>query len=983
MANTRTFQRSFAGGEIAPEMLGRVGDPRYQSGAARLRNFIATPQGVARRRPGTAYVATTYLSGREVLVPFRYSVTDALVLGMGVGYFRFYKNGEPILYADPRVVASVNDTANTITFTEAHGFTTNEQVRFTITTGGTAPTGLTAGTRYYVIVTSPTVIQLETSIGGGAVNFTSGYTGTMRVFEHDELPRNYVASVNIGAVDAGLDQITITGHDFQTGDPVEFTVSGGTITTNIVAGTVYYVIYVDANTIQIAETYALAIAGTEFNIGVAGSGTTKIHYSYAVGDLVNWAGAGAGIFYCKTARPVDSVAPPSSTSWWQMTGDGVYAVPNSYTSDELPAVSYVQSNDVMKFAHPDHDLLELRRYGTLDWEVEEITSFAPTIDAPVLGTPTRVYGQTIAMETNNGTGTWNRIITPVAGGSVPHHLATGDAFFLSANEDGTGSVGGIAAGLYIAEVASTSALFVLNKSGGTRVTFAAGPTSCYIRPTSLSADEREYYKVSSVTNEGVESLPTNSLQVDNQLVVSGSSNQLLWTAATGAEQYRVYKSKTGIFGFIGDTENTSFLDENIGPDLSITPVIADTSLDGDDNPSVLAYFEQRLCLANQQTLWMTRTGTERDLSYHLPVIDTDRIKFTLQARDVATIRHIVPMDNLVILTDSTEFVVTPVNNDAITPDSFRARPVSYVGANTVRPVVVNNSLVFCAARGGHVREFGRVAQEGYATGDLSLRAAHLFDGLSIVSMAHQKAPFSVVWCVSSDGKLLGLTYVPEEEVGGWHVHETDGLFKSVCVIPEGDEDRVYFEVERTIDSSTVRYIERLGSLADATLTNSYHVDAGITYSGSSATAITGLDHLEGETVAILAGGTIRPTATVASGSITLSTAATVAHIGLPFDSELRTLPVAFQIDGAFGQGRTKGVNKLWLRVVNSCRFEAGPSETELSDTTDIAANTLIEEQEIDVHIPSDWTDGGQVWIKQTDPVPLSIVSLVAEVSIGS
>ena len=107
MANTRTFQRSFAGGEIAPEMLGRVGDPRYQSGAARLRNFISTPQGVARRRPGTAYVATTYLSGREVLAPFRYSVTDALVLGMGVGYFRFYKNGEPILYADPRVVASV------------------------------------------------------------------------------------------------------------------------------------------------------------------------------------------------------------------------------------------------------------------------------------------------------------------------------------------------------------------------------------------------------------------------------------------------------------------------------------------------------------------------------------------------------------------------------------------------------------------------------------------------------------------------------------------------------------------------------------------------------------------------------------------------------------------------------------------------------------------------------------------------------------
>ena len=979
MANTRTFQRSFAGGEIAPEMLGRVGDPRYQSGAARLRNFISTPQGVARRRPGTAYVATTYLSGREVLVPFRYSVTDALVLGMGVGYFRFYKNGEPILYADPRVVASVSAAADTATFSEAHGFADNEQIRITITSGGAPPGGLDVGVRYYVLLVSPTVIQFRATNGGAALPISSSHTGTMRVFEHDELPTEWVSSKVFTRSSNNI--VFGVPHGYLGGENITFTLdSGSALPAPLAVGTRYETVYVDSTNLTLLDE-----AGAAVTLTTAGTGTFRAHRDYDLGDLVQYSisGGASAPFYCRLASPVDGNDPTASAHWWQMTGDGVYAVPNSYTSDELPAVSYVQSNDVMKFAHPDHELLELRRYGTLDWEVEEIASFAPTIDAPVLGTPTRVYGQTIAMETNNGTGTWNRIITPVAGGSVPHHLATGDAFYLSANEDGTGTVGGIAAGLYIAEVASTSALFVLNKSGGTRVTFAAGPTSCYIRPTSLSADEREYYKVSSVTNEGVESLPTNSLQVDNQLVVSGSSNQIIWTAATGADQYRVYKSKTGIFGFIGDTENTSFLDENIGPDLSITPVIADTSLDGDDNPSVLAYFEQRLCLANQQTLWMTRTGTERDLSYHLPVIDTDRIKFTLQARDVATVRHIVPMDNLVILTDSTEFVVTPVNNDAITPDSFRARPVSFVGANTVRPVVVNNSLVFCAARGGHVREFGRVAQEGYATGDLSLRAAHLFDGLSIVSMAHQKAPFSVVWCVSSDGTLLGLTYVPEEEVGGWHVHETDGLFKSVCVIPEGDEDRVYFEVERTIDSSTVRYIERLGSLADATLTNSYHVDAGITYSGSSATAITGLDHLEGETVAILAGGTIRPTAAVASGSITLSTAATVAHIGLPFDSELRTLPVAFQIDGAFGQGRTKGVNKLWLRVVNSCRFEAGPSETELADTTDIAANTLIEEQEIDVHIPSDWTDGGQVWIKQTDPVPLSIVSLVAEVSIGS
>src|SRR4051812_6123604 len=101
------------------------------------------------------------------------------------------------------------------------------------------------------------------------------------------------------------------------------------------------------------------------------------------------------------------------------------------------------------------------------------------------------------------------------------------------------------------------------------------------------------------------------------------------------------------------------------------------------------------------------------------------------------------------------------------------------------------------------------AFSGYITGDLSLRAPHLFDGLDVVDLAFSKAPFPFVWMVSSDGTLLGLTYIPEQQLGAWHRHDTDGLFESCAVVAEGSEDVLYVVVQRTVGGVSVRYVERL------------------------------------------------------------------------------------------------------------------------------------------------------------------------------
>ena len=463
------------------------------------------------------------------------------------------------------------------------------------------------------------------------------------------------------------------------------------------------------------------------------------------------------------------------------------------------------------------------------------------------------------------------------------------------------------------------------------------------------------------------------------------------------------------------------------------------------------------------------------MSFGIPIRDDDRIEFRVAAREANTIRHIVPLTNLLMLTGSAGWRVTSVNSDAITPTSISVKPQSYVGANNAQPVIVNNSLVYAAARGGHVRELGYNWQaNGFITGDLSLRAPHLFDNFTIIDMALSKSPIPIVWQVSSNGKLLGLTYVPEQQIGAWHQHDTDGNFESVACVSEGNDDVTYCIIKRTINGASKRYVERMGTRLFATQRDNFFVDAGATYNGTNTntgqnvtisggtnytkgetvtvtanynlfnappsvddvndaivlvdgttlyrltilgtssqtvatakldkdlpaplrnTAITtyevarnvisGISWLEGKTVNILADGAVHPQKVVSSGAITLDRAASVVHLGLPYESDLNTLPMALQVE-ALGQGRVKNLNHVWLRVLESSGIFAGPSADKLVEakqrtTEPYGSPPDLKTQDIKIMLTPQWQDNGQLFVRQTDPLPLTIVGLTLEVAMG-
>jgi len=122
----------------------------------------------------------------------------------------------------------------------------------------------------------------------------------------------------------------------------------------------------------------------------------------------------------------------------------------------------------------------------------------------------------------------------------------------------------------------------------------------------------------------------------------------------------------------------------------------------------------------------------------------------------------------------------------------------------------------------------------------------LFDDLDIVDIAYAKSPIPVLWMTSTSGKLYGLTYIPEQQIGAWHWHDTDGAFESCCVVAEGTEDVLYAIVNRTIQGQTKRYVECKQSRLITNPANAFFVDSGLTYSGAPATTISGLGHLEGK-----------------------------------------------------------------------------------------------------------------------------------------
>lgn len=504
------------------------------------------------------------------------------------------------------------------------------------------------------------------------------------------------------------------------------------------------------------------------------------------------------------------------------------------------------------------------------------------------------------------------------------------------------------------------------------------------------------YVITALNSLGYEESPASAASntISNDLTISGNYNTISWSASAGAIRYNVYKYASGNYGYIGQTTGTTFNDDNILADMTKTiPIIDAVFNSGGNYPAAVGYYEQRRFFAgtyNQpQNVWATQSASDYNMSYSIPSQDSDALRFKIAAQRANAIKHLIPALDMIVLTASTEWRIFSQSGNALSASTITIKAQAQNGASNVTPQIVNNYILYAAAQGGHIREMSYQWQNsGYLSNDLCLLAPHLFDYNTVSDITYGRAPTPLLWVINDAGQLLGVTYIPEQKVSAWHKHDTtNGLFESCTTVTENNADVLYVIVKRTINGVTKRYIECLHTRKFIDQKDAFFVDCGLTYSGEAVTTITGLSHLEGQTVAILGDGAVMPQQVVSGGSITLPFAVSTAQIGLPITADAITTPLVTTQDATLGQSRIKNLNKAWVRVYNSGMFSAGPNASKLTPIKPRhfeppGSPPDLRSDEIPLFIQSHFNASGQIMIRQSDPLPLTIVDVTVEAAIG-
>lgn len=379
-----------------------------------------------------------------------------------------------------------------------------------------------------------------------------------------------------------------------------------------------------------------------------------------------------------------------------------------------------------------------------------------------------------------------------------------------------------------------------------------GGLSCVTNP---GAGATAYsYVITAVDSTGREGLPSAAIGTLVGATMSSTANSFNavgWGAVAGAIYYNVYRQREipggaasagDIYGFVGSATGIGFTDHNISPDFSSTPPVNNNPMTGAGNrPGCSAYFQQRQTFAGStsgpQTIWMTKSGDFLNMDYSIPTRDDDSITETIASQQMNAIKHLVPMNSLIALTAGGAWRIDGgSSSDVITPFKFVATPQSFNGCSDVPPIVVNYDVLYVQAKGSTVRDLAYNFYVNVYTGvDLSLLSNHLFRNRRITEWAYAEEPFRTIWCVRDDGIALTLTFLKDQEIYAWARSDTLGRFKSLCSIPEGNENVIYFVVERKLNGVTIKCQERMQSrifednmMGDAS-SIPWFVDCGLQY----------------------------------------------------------------------------------------------------------------------------------------------------------
>lgn len=660
-----------------------------------------------------------------------------------------------------------------------------------------------------------------------------------------------------------------------------------------------------------------------------------------------------------------------------------YEVENDFKESELPLIKKTQSADVLFLVHPDHHPMTLTRYSNNNWKYEKMD----------------ITGGPFSTDYNNSDIT------------VKASELTGDITITASKDIFTADdVGRLFA--FTNYVDSVYKKGIPKKDDSTLSVDVLPGSSCYVESFGFwdgnftiekySEEDEKWVKVRSQNGNRSQNYNFTENNDEDKIVkyrvTSTEFNTDTWSGEN--EKQRGYVTIQS-FGndYMGYAEITEFTDAKT---VKATVKRQLASLEDTKDyafgvwgkkqgyPSCIGFFEDRLIMAGSksesQTYWTSKTGDYYNFGTSIPTVDDDAITATLNGWQMNGIRGIVPFAELILLTAGGEYKVTG-NGKPITPSNVISQPQEYRGINDVAPVTVGSRIIYIQEQGNIIRDLAYSYDVDKYTGqELNLLAQHLFDGHKIISMAYQQIPNSIVWCVRDDGLLLGLTYLKEQDVYAWHQHSTEnGKFINVCTISGPQEDELWAVVLRGSEYF-VEKMERRNTSTDPA--DQYFVDCGVSYDGEPIKELAGLEHLEGQQVAILADGNVQLMQTVTDGKIVLRKSFSKIHVGLPITAKLQTLPIEFNGQDGSWQGKYKRIPQMTVLFQNSRGGVFGINESRLDEikwrSTEKwgkAISLFTGKQKVILNQAS-WDDTVKINIEQHDPLPITILSIVPSVEPG-
>ena len=726
------------------------------------------------------------------------------------------------------------------------------------------------------------------------------------------------------------------------------------------------------------------------------------------------------------------------------SGGYAYEISSPYLEADLPGLKFAQDADTMYIVHPAYEPRKLTRTGHTSWTLSTVAfNNGPYLDEQswnITGNDLIVNG---SMEVDSN---WASVGTPTVNQRSSEKYSDGgysrkftvDAASEGIRSDNFSVTSGKCYRLTFKVFTAAKRMAVKFYRGGAlakQITLVAIPDSAwkeytiFYRETTTASNAYIQFDSDTVTSGTYYIDQVSIYEIDGAVVWfsarKGTSQTMysshdLFSSSHIGSYWRIRHPFTANDNLTGSEDEGWVKVTGYTNAKQVTVDIKAELKDSDDTPyfsegafsskrgypAAIALHKECMWLANTidypQTLWRSRVGSYEDFS---PGTDADNgFSYTLSSEKVNAITWIAPVTHLIVGTNNGEWTIEPPDaNKPLSPTNVEANQQSAYGCSELSPINLRNVVIFMQ-RLGLPQNYGQIARElsyrydldGYVARNLTLLAEHITTG-GVVDWAYMSSPFPIVWAVRYDGTLLGMTYEKDQEVYAWHRHPMAGAVESVAVIPGVYQDELWMVVRRTVGGATKRYVEYLtdfdwagpinepGYSGSGTYRNRpFFVDCGLSYYGSSpVTTISGLDHLIGETVQILADGAVVPDQVVdADGSITLTTAATVVHVGLGYVAHLEPMDLEAGAAEGTAQGKKKRIHEVGIKLYETVGGWVGPDEDHLDEIITRTTNDPLGEPpplftgDFDLAFPAGYDTAGRILLRQDKPLPMTVLCLM-------